>query len=276
MKNTHISLLIAFALSWPVFLHASDKVVTPIFITESDELEYGAFSISRAYLANAIEKISDGEPKGIILKLFIDRPKDEEGDLLLAKSLLRTNVILQCRIDDTETQPNEFPERFYSKKRDAKFRGLLKGDKGWITLPMLVTNAFDLGFADIRSASSLPLFVQYKGKVAKSITLCGLEMAFGSSNLKISKNSLRVGDTSVQVSTNSNVAILFPKEDNLRFYSLSDLMNDKIPPERLKDRIVILGYDGPKIHALDTPIGKVKAHRVFCYGLSSLHDQLSR
>ena len=46
--------------------------------------------------------------------------------------------------------------------------------------------------------------------------------------------------------------------------------------ETFKDKVVILGCDGNKIHKLHTPIGELKAHRVFCYGLFDMHTKLMR
>jgi hypothetical protein len=40
--------------------------------------------------------------------------------------------------------------------------------------------------------------------------------------------------------------------------------------EKVKGAVVILGYDGKNIHSIETPIGKLGAHRFFIYGLRSV------
>lgn len=53
-------------------------------------------------------------------------------------------------------------------------------------------------------------------------------------------------------------------------WSLVGLLNGKMESGRLKDRVVILGYDGAKIHTVPTPLGRIRAHRLFYYGLVSI------
>ena len=46
-------------------------------------------------------------------------------------------------------------------------------------------------------------------------------------------------------------------------------------PAELKDRVVIVGYDGARMETNKTRIGAVKGHRLFCYQLFSLYRELT-
>jgi len=276
MSKISLSLLIIFLTSLRNSSLASDEVFSPIFITDSDEEILGQFPVKRVQLARIVSKIAEQKPKCILVKFFLDLPKDREGDLELANAFSRTKVILQCRIDNTEKRPNDFPAKFLPVNYHTSFNNLIQGKSGWIPLTMFSKEANDLGFADIQNTSYVPLFEQYQGKVVKSLYLCALEESVEKGTFKISEKALKGERSTLQIVSGSNVKISYPKEDNLRFFSATDLLTDKISQKNLKNKIVILGYDGRKIHSLDTPIGKIKAHRIFCYGLFSLHQQLTQ
>lgn len=48
------------------------------------------------------------------------------------------------------------------------------------------------------------------------------------------------------------------------------------PRPEVKDRVVILAYDSSRFEAVDTPLGKIRPHRVFDYALISMYRQLLR
>jgi hypothetical protein len=47
-----------------------------------------------------------------------------------------------------------------------------------------------------------------------------------------------------------------------------------IPANLIQGKVVIVGYDGPKMYSISTPIGQVRAHRLFVYELQSIYEQL--
>jgi hypothetical protein len=53
--------------------------------------------------------------------------------------------------------------------------------------------------------------------------------------------------------------------------SFIDLLNEKENPQAIKDRVVIIGYDSDRLQPIQTPMGPMRPHRFFCYGILSLY-----
>jgi CHASE2 domain-containing sensor protein len=266
----------------PMSLFAADapkSTVPPafavVFIDAATEKAIGPFPYDRAVYAKGIEALAEAKARGVVLKFFIDRPKSAEGDAALATSLSKIKVVLQARLDGDEPKPNPLPERFVLKglaRSDAK---PLAADSGWLPLPELAKGAYDLAFLDSSPAVELtPLVVRYKGEYVKSLYTAALELALGEKAKIDPAKSLQLGTRKVQLDERCFATIKLPEKDNLEAYSFNDLINHKIAPERLADRVVILGYDGAKMETNKTTIGMVKGHRLFCYQLFSLYREL--
>jgi hypothetical protein len=72
----------------------------------------------------------------------------------------------------------------------------------------------------------------------------------------------------------SQLKVTFPEKDGIDAISLVDLLDGKVERTRVEGRVVILANDGAKMHAVETPVGRVKAHRAFCHQLFSAWEQL--
>ena len=62
------------------------------------------------------------------------------------------------------------------------------------------------------------------------------------------------------------------------YVSFTALLDGKINSaqlqEKFRDKVVVIGYDGEKMHFLTTNAGLVKAHRLFYLGLLDVYRQL--
>src|ERR1035437_7082422 len=130
-----------------------------VFIDTASEAKYGTFPLDRSLLARAIQRASDLHARGVVLKFFFDLPKTEASDFSLAQAMTNTPIVLQARIDDTETHPNPLPARFTLEGMQSQTQA--SGRSGWIPLPRFVANAHDVGFVDF-SSTQVPLLESYQ------------------------------------------------------------------------------------------------------------------
>ncbi len=213
----------------------------------------------------------------MILKFFYDRPKDQRADGQLADAIAKLPVLLQARIDDTEANPNSLPQRFFPEigSSIASTKGLA-GKSGWIPLPVFADKARDVGFVDSRDASFLPMLEQYQGRPVKSLALCALELALGETASLEAGPRLRLGKRSLQLNGNLEIAIQFPKSAEMAYVPFHELLESTKRDSELIGKFVIMGYDGAKIHKLETPIGRINAHRYWVLALESAHHSLTQ
>lgn len=263
---------------------SADEILPPaafavVMIDDKTEAALGAFPYERGVYARGVEGLAAAGARGVVLKFFIDRPKTAEGDAALAASLRKVKVILQARIDDSEARPNALPDRFVMTGvgdggRDARPPS---GESGWLPLAALAANAHDLGFLDSTpSVELVPVVEQYRGKYVKSLYTAALELALGERAKVEPGRWMQIGERRVETDARCLAPVSLPARDGLRTHSFVELINGKIPAGELKDRVVIVGYDGARMETNKTRIGMVKGHRLFCYQLFSLYRALTR
>jgi hypothetical protein len=222
----------------------------------------------RVVLARAIDKAVESGARGVVLKLFIDKPKTVDGDRALIDAAKRTKLIVQARIDDNEPAPNPLADRFALHiPIDEK---LLRGKSGWLPLPDLSAAAYDLGFVDYRVVDQMPLIECYNDKGVKSLFLSCIELALGERAEIVPGRSIRLHGKTVELNDRSEIRVEYPAKDDLQFISFSDFIAQQSRPE-LKDRIVIIAYDSERFEPVETPAGKIRPHRAFVYALMSIY-----
>ena len=242
-----------------------------VFIDTKTEKALGPFPYDRAVLAKAIDKSVASGARGVVLKLFIDKPKTVEGDRALVDAAKRTKLLVQARLDDSEQDPNPLPDRFALK---AGIEGKpLGGKNGWLPLPDLSAVAHDLGFVDYRVIDRMPLVEQYRGKLVKSLYLSCLELALAAPAEIVPARSVRIRDKKLELDEHSEIAVEYPAKDDLQYISFSDFI-EQPPRAELKDRIVIIAYDSERFEAVKTPAGPIRPHRAFIYALMSIYQKL--
>jgi CHASE2 domain-containing sensor protein len=219
-----------------------------------------------------VQALREAGARAAVFKYFLDQAKDGPGDRLLAESFKGFDVFLQARIDDSEKRPNELDERWSIAIGKAPKR-TLSGTSGWLPLPALARGARGIGFVDIRNARTAPMYERYKGKIYPSLVLS--VMRYLLPDLSLQGDALRRGDRSVPLNEYGEAPVVYPARDDLRCLSYVDVIRKRVPAADLSGKIVVVGYEGPAVDMLDTPIGKISAHRVFCYFLASLYGQLT-
>lgn len=247
---------------------SSKSPFVAVFIDTKTEKTLGPFPYDRAILAKAIDKAVASEARGVVLKLFIDKPKTAEGDRALVVAARRTKLLVQARLDDTEQNPNALLDRF---SLNAPIEGKpLSGMSGWLPLPELSAAAYDLGFVDYRVIDQMPLVERYGDKLVKSLYLSCLELALEARAEIVPARSVRIRDKTLELNEHSEIAVEYPAKDDLSYISFSDFIEQPARPE-LKERIVIIAYDSDRFEPVITPAGPMRPHRAFVHALMSMY-----
>lgn len=265
---------IVFALlciAWRLPSAGADSPFAVVMIDEETERKHGAFPLDRALVADAIKRINECQPRGIVLKFILDLPRKPAGDARLAEALGGAPVLLEARFDPKEKKPNPLPGAFFLKERPPAGDRSIAGESGWIPLPLFAAKARDIGFVDVSSGAKAPILERYRGQYVKALLLCTLEMALEAKAEVFPGKNLVIRGRSVPIDDENQLTIDFPARDELGYLPFHDVLSGALDPAKLKGKVVILGYDGPKMPSLTTPIGQVKGQRVFIYALESLY-----
>lgn len=253
---------------------AADSPFALVFIDVKTELELGGFPLDRAIIAKGVRQLKSVGAKAVVLKFFFDQPRTAASDAALAEAISVLPVALQARIDDMETAPNKLPARFVVNGLSLGNSSAFKGKSGWLPLPLLADRAVALGFVDLPIAGRVPVLEMYQGHVVKSLGLCALEMAAEAQAVIEPGKRLTLAGCTVTLDSANSIPVEFPRADTLDYVPFHELLSDPAAAGKLKGKVVVLGYDGAKIHTIMTPVGPRKAHRVFWHGLQSLWHQL--
>ena len=247
---------------------------SPFFVVmydHSSKQELGDFPISREYYTKAIEIAKSKGASAVVLKFFFDKPGDEKIDAMLADSMTLLPVFLQARIDEFEKAPNSLSSKAKIKILN-KFPNTISAKSGWIPIRALSEQAYSIGFVDIRISESIPIVEKYQGEFVQSLTYSVLKYSLP--NLEIIDGYLVNGRKRLKINKYGEVDITFPQKDDLEYVTLNSFISGKVKEDKVKGKIIIIGYDDDKIDKISTPIGSIRSHRVFIYGLSFLYEML--
>lgn len=264
-----LALMLLFFLACRAQAGDFDRDFAVVFATGQTETRYGKLPLDRKLLAMAIEQASKAQAKGVVLKFFLDLPRDGESDGRLARSLSLLPVVLQARLDDQEPNPNPLPERF--RFPGQGLQTAVKGASGWIPLPAFAGNSHDVCFVDF-AASPVPVLETYQGHAVRSLLLCAAELARGARATLRPGTDLQLGPVNLPLTANYQTPVTMVPAASLQTIEFSDLVEGKVPEAALKGRVVLLAYDGPNIHVVPSPVGPLGAHRAFVLLLKSFYE----
>lgn len=242
-----------------------------VFADATTEAKLEKLPLSRAVLADAIEWAAKAGARGVILKFFLDRPRQLEGDRALAHALTLLPVLLQARIDDTEAASNDLPSRFLLPG-DTRATAI-NGTGAWIPIPPFSAPAHDICFVDFLSAT-VPVIESYRGASVKSLLLCAVELATGERAIPSAAGTLAFMGNTLPTDELFRLSVPIVDLSPLETLTLHDLLDGSIAASSLKGKVVILAYDGPNINRLDSGYGAVGAHRLFVLLLRDFYQSL--
>jgi hypothetical protein len=170
----------------------SARPIEIVMIDQAAETELGKFPIDRAHIAAAIEAIERAGARAIILKLFFDQPRSAASDERLANALrTKIPIVLQARVDDTESKSNPLPSRFFLPEHKVAPSAAFSGRNGWLPLPSLAAHATAVGFID--ALNPAPIVEVYRGKTVPSLFLIAAELMLGQKVTVAPNTRIRVG-----------------------------------------------------------------------------------
>ena len=247
-----------------------------VMIDLESEKKLGAFPIDRRYIAKAINILADAKAKAVVLKFFYDRPaKNPASDTTLVSALQRTKVLLQARIDDAEASTNALPERFYVNQSGSKT--IINGKSGWVPLPTISAHAHQVGFVDVSTYESVPMFERYQGKLVKSLTLAAIQTALDDAPISLQPGKdIGIGNKRLVIDARDEVVLsaeAFKRPINA--LPLHDLLAKRVDVTALAGKVVVIAYDGEKMKPISTKAGEFTPHRLFWLGLLGTWQQLS-
>lgn len=246
-----------------------------VLIDAASEKQLGGFPVDRALVAKAVTQLKDAGARGVVLKFFYDQPgKSADADKALADAIGSIKTLLQARIDEAEFAGNPLPARFFKDVVAGNFNTSLTGTSGWIPLAPFAAAAYDIGFVDIDSPDRVPMIESYQDKPVKSLTLAALELATGERAKIESGVRLILGSQSVALTEDNQLALKITSVDLPDAVPFTALLDGKFDKALFRDKVVVIAYDGVKMHFLSTKAGIVKAHRLFYLGLLDTYRQL--
>jgi CHASE2 domain-containing sensor protein len=265
-------LFAAVLLTISAMLAPCEEQFVSIMYDEVAEKEIGAFPPNRTIWAQAVETLGKLGAKAVVLKFFFDLPKSDTEDKALATAMKFIPTFLQACIENSESTPNAIDARFLIKIQNVP-KNPIRGNSGWLPLPILGNVAKDIGFVDIRESTSVPMLVEYKGNLYKSLWLSVLQYALP--GLSIDGKSLQYSGKTISLNKYGEVVGSLPPKDELKYIRLTDLLSAKVDRSLVANKIAVIGYDGEKQNFFNTPIGKLRSHRLFYYWLLGLYRALA-
>lgn len=129
--------------------------------------------------------------------------------------------------------------------RLLSYKGLLRN------IPILEYNAAGRGMVSVLPdwdgiVRRVPLVQMADGKIVPSITMDMLRLLTGSSAVGVKTNAAGVSAVfvkglSVETDANAHIWVHYNKHDRKRYVSAVDLLNKRVPAERMKNKIVMVG-----------------------------------
>lgn len=210
-----------------------------VMIDDATETALGAPPYERTVLAKALAACAAQGARAVVLRVSPEGPaSDLVGENALIDALRKLPVALPARLAD-EGNTNLIPARFAT---GYKLRTAVSGERAFIPPSRLLDAAAGCGFIEVESAT-MPLAVQYRGISYKSFVVSALELAFDD-NARFGKERVTIGALIIPVDRDyvcrTAPAAAAPAVPTLSFL---DLLKDKLAPNALKGRVVILGRD---------------------------------
>lgn len=268
-----MAILIKFLLTTVAICLANTATAAPVLdtvlvlIDEKTEQRIGEFPYERDVLANGIEQLHKLGAKEVLLKLFLDTHKNRYKDKRLANVLKKIPVTLQARLDDAETNPNPLLPKHKLADKFKTVRSNIRAESGWLPVIEFSQNAKAIGFID--SIYPVTFIETYKGDAVGSLYFHALESIY-KTKIDTRGNVLYLGEKIIRVNSKGDYRYDWKPEKQTKYISFIDLIEDKVDANLIAGKYVVLGYDGKRIHQLQTPNGLINAHVAFYQSLLSV------
>lgn len=235
-----------FLLPLFLFLCVAASPVHIVYVDQKTEAKLGDFPISRAHYGQAVEVLNRTQkPQLIVLKLFLDVPKKEDAELT---KVLQNHKNVYTQAETTAEKAPDCPLRSLGKNT------LKLPDHPGAFCPVGVFGKAFAGIGFVNGKTNekdeidgLYLVNSVKGEIYPSLPLL---LAKAYKREAITLESLKfAADGSIPLPP-------VPKVFPWKTYSFLDLIEGKLPPETMKDAIVLIFYSGKKASPLPVAHGR--------------------
>lgn len=230
-----------------------------------------------------MQELAQGPLKndGAFLNELQQRQANLDYDQRFAASLKDRNVVLGMVFNGRRGETlNTLPPPFAALTAEgaAAMADLHHPQSYTANIDVLTQNARITGFFDNPQLDAdgifrrVPLFQLYDNKLYPSLALATVHMALGAPPVQLVRPqtggysaiegvALGEGEHGLFIPTDEHAAVLVPwrgkHRDAFEYFSISDILEKKIAPEKLKDRIILVGTTAPGLLDLrSTPLEK--------------------
>lgn len=258
-----------------------DPKVVVVEITEEDiqsrpELTLGAKSISDSTLAILLNKLQDYQPQVIGIDIYRDLPdrKNKSNQIKLSTELQKQNVIAACKGKDKKYDPQGIkPPQEVPPERQG-FTDAIKDPDGIVRRQILMMKQEPTSSCETPYSLALQLASRYLFDRNIPLSFKNDYIKFGSKEFKRLKQGRSGAYQTVSLGGNQ-ILINYRNTDSYFGVSLTDVLNDKVAPHQLKDKVVIIGvtansisdnwstpYSSNRKHYYDVPGVIIQAQKV--------------
>lgn len=205
-----------------------------IAIDDKSIAELGRYPWNRAQYARLLDRLKTAQAKAVLFDAFFPEREDKANDQAFASATKRSgNVVLAALFE-------------YGK--DGQVKGVTR------SLPELEGAAFGVGNINFLPEDDgvnrrSPLLIEFDGELTPSLGMMAAMLAMGEQKYEVGGGEVVIGERHIPVGENHVMWVNFtgPPAGYPR-YSFTDVVNGRIPPEQLKDKILFLGATAPGIY----------------------------
>ena len=228
--------------------------ITVVTISESDLRQLGQWPISDSVLAELITKISQQQPVAIGLDLYRDLPVEPKTEKLASVFRSTPNVIgVEKAIGDRVSPPP-----ILEQQQQIALADLLIDSDGKVRRGLLSAREKT---GEVKLGLATRLALMYLSK--EGIELKPVKNTDKRSLGKATFTPFKGNDGGYVRADRGGFQILLNfrgTEDSFNRVSILDVLNEKIPADLLRDRIVLIGSSAPSLNDLfPTPYSKASA-----------------
>jgi adenylate cyclase len=214
-------------------------IVTIVAIDDDTAAKRGGYPLPRAELATIVDAIARSEPRVIALDLLLLDHGNEQGDTALAQALgKRPAVIASAAVFSEATQSIE-------DSGNSPLARLPRAEKFLLPLKMFADQAA-VGVVNLTNDRSgtprgVPMLCRTGDKIELSFPLRAAALATGAEPT-IGVDGLTLAGRHTPTDIGHVLPLAFyGRHGTIRTVSAIALLNNEVPPETLRDRIVVIG-----------------------------------
>jgi diguanylate cyclase (GGDEF)-like protein/PAS domain S-box-containing protein len=221
---------------------AIDERITIVGINETDLQKYG-YPISDELLAELLEKLQSFQPRAIGLDIYRDLPR-EPGNAELVEAFETIPNLIGIELIANENMMGVHPPKVLKEKNRVGFNNILPDDDGKVRRGLLYLTTEDGNNQSFALKLAL-IYLEGEGIVPKA--------APNSRNLQLGEavfqrfkgndgGYIRADDEGYQILAN-----LRGPNESFQIVSMEDVLSQKVPPELIRDRLVLIGNTAASI-----------------------------